>query len=187
MVWLTKVNHDISKEAINMKNRNKKLLTIAGGTVIGLALVLAISTQFKKAPQEEDKLPLILPVESTEVTPNKPTEEKEVVVTIPTAPTSPPQETLPPQTDQLEQKIQADPIKSKEPDPPKLPEGTDIKNPEKQPEYESEEIEKQPEESTATPKGNSIPGFDNVPDGGANQIIEDSKMYENGNKIGIMD
>ena len=34
--------------------------------------------------------------------------------------------------------------------------------------------------------GNSIPGFDNVPDGGANQGEYVDDMYENGNKVGTM-
>jgi hypothetical protein len=35
--------------------------------------------------------------------------------------------------------------------------------------------------------GDGLPGFDNVPDGGANQVTDADDMYENGNKIGNMD
>ena len=100
---------------------------------------------------------------------------------------NPPKETLPPQTDKEEQKIQPDPVKPEPPEPPKLPEGIDEENPDQKPEYKPEDTEKKPEENPPASNGNSIPGFDNVPDGGANQIIEDENMYENGNKIGIMD
>ena len=79
-------------------------------------------------------------------------------------------------------------------DKPAQPEEETLTDPEKKP--DGTEVEATPEpvdHDTYVPPaddGNSggvLPGFDFVPDGGANTVIQADDMYENGNKIGSMD
>ena len=57
------------------------------------------------------------------------------------------------------------------------------------PTYTPEDTEKKPTPPPVEKPqgGGGLPGFDNVPDGGANQVTNADDMYENGNKIGSMD
>ncbi len=169
-----------------MTEKMKKRLAITGASAIGLALVVAIGLQFQKAPVESDTLPQ-QPQSSESVKPE--VQPPQVVVTPPSVSESQPAESLPPQTDLPEQKLQPDPVKPEAPsEPPALPENADTKNPEKPPEYKPEETEKKPaaSEPSKPQGGGGLPGFDNVPDGGANQVTNADDMYENGNKIGDM-
>ena len=163
-----------------MTEKTKKRLTIATVSVLGLALVVAIGMQFTKASDKPDTLPQT-EQGSSDVTPE--VQPPGVVVTPPDTTSTPPAESLLPQTDLPEQKLQPDPVK------PELPADTDISDPAKPPEYKLEDTEKKP---TPPPEskpqgGGGLPGFDNVPDGGANQVTNADDMYENGNKIGDMD
>lgn len=170
-----------------MTEKMKKRLAITGACAIGLALVVAIGLRFQKAPGEPDTLPQ-LPQSSESVKPE--VQPPQVVVTLPSVPESQPAESLPPQTDLPEQKLQPDPVKPEAPsEPPALPEDADTKNPEKPPEYKPEDTEKKPAPpAPSAPQGGGggLPGFDNVPNAGANQGEHLDDMYENGNKIGDM-
>lgn len=169
-----------------MSDKIKRRLAIAGAAVIGLALVVAIGMRFAKEPVRPDASSQE-PVSSSDVAPDiqNSTEKKEAVVS--PQPTSEPEssETLPPQTDLPEQKLQSNPVKPEAPAKPELPKDADTTNPFKPPEYKPEDKEKKPA-GESKPQG-GLPGFDNVPDGGANQVINADDMYENGNKIGEMD
>ena len=152
--------------------------------------------QFAKAPDKPDTLPQT-EQGSSSVTPE--VQPPEVVVTPPNNTPSQPVETLPPQTDLPEQKLQPDPVKPEAPDNPKTPDGTDRtpnsdknhdftpENPDTPPTYKPEDTEKKPTPSESKPQGGGLPGFDNVPNAGANQGERLDDMYENGNKIGDMD
>lgn len=168
-----------------MSDKTKRRLAIAGASVIGLALVIAIGMQFAKEPAKSDASSQE-PVSSSDAAPviQDNTEKKEVVVSPQTTPES--SETLPPQTDLPEQKLQPDPVKPEAPAKPELPKDTDTKNPAKPPEYKPEDTEKKPTAESKPQNGGGLPGFDNVPDGGANQGEYLDDMYENGNKIGEM-
>jgi outer membrane biosynthesis protein TonB len=172
-----------------MSDKTKRRLTIAGAVVICIALVVAIGMRFAKEPVRPDASSQE-PVSSSEMAPDiqDKTDKKEVVVS--PQPTTEPEssETLPPQTDLPEQKLQPDPVKPEAPAKPELPKDADTTNPSKSPEYKPEDTEKKPAASESKPQsGGGLPGFDNVPDGGANQVINADDMYENGNKIGEMD
>ena len=176
-----------------MSDKTKRRLTIAGASVIGLALVIAIGMQFTKEPVKSDASSPE-PVSSSEVAPDiqNNTEEKEVVVS--PQPTSEPEstETLPPQTDLPEQQLQPDPVKPEAPENPVLPEDADTTDPSNPPEYKSEDTEKE-STSESEPQGGEtkdgkvyLPGFGWVTEtGGSGSTADD--MYENGNKIGEMD
>lgn len=98
------------------------------------------------------------------------------------------------------QEIQPDPEKTedeKPQEPPVLAEDADVTNPDTKPAYE-EEPEKKPENPTPpvddTPKTGDtkdgmvyVEGFGWLPDEGAGSGTAADDMYENGNKVGIMD
>lgn len=189
---------------MKMTEKTKKYLAIGGGVVICAGLIVAIGLQFGKAPAGEDKLP----EESSTVTqivvdPSVPvsgsteesTEEKEVVILPNTdvaggTDTSQSVDTRPPQTDQTEQSIQPEVTKPAEPEktvktnPTQKPDGTKVDTP---PPPVDHDTYIPPADAGNQTSGGGLPGFDNVPDGGANQVIEAPDMYENGNKIGSMD
>ena len=152
---------------------------------ISIALIFAISSQFEKPIKVEDTPPPTPPSAASEVNPsiNLPSEEKDTATNTET----PPEQVLPPQTDKEEQKIQPDPVKPEPPEPPKLPEGIDEENPDQKPEYKPEDTEKKPEENPPASNGNSIPGFDNVPDGGANTVIIGESDGDINKQVGTMD
>lgn len=171
-----------------MSDKTKRRLAIAGAAIIGLALVVAIGMRFTKEPTKPDASSQE-PISSSDVAPDiqNSTEKKEVVVSPKPTPEPESTETLPPQTDLPEQKLQSDPVKPEAPAKPELPKDADTTNPSKPPEYKPEDTEKKPAPESKPQNGGGLPGFDNVPDGGANQVINADDMYENGNKIGEMD
>lgn len=171
-----------------MSDKTKRRLAIAGAAVICIALVIAIGMRFAKEPVRPDASSQE-PVSSSDVAPDiqNNTKEKEVVVSPQPSSESESSETLPPQTDLPEQKLQPDPVKPEAPAKPELPKDADNKNPAKPPEYKPEDTEKKPAHESKPQGGGGLPGFDNVPDGGDNQVINADDMYENGNKIGEMD
>ena len=132
--------------------------------------------QFAKAPDKPDTLPQS-EQGSSSVTPE--VQPPDVVVTPPNHTPSQPVETLPPQTDLPEQKLQSDPVKPEAPENPKTADGTD-RTPSSDKDHDFTP-ESKPQ------GGGGLPGFDNVPNAGANQGERLDNMYENGNKIGDMD
>ncbi len=73
--------------------------------------------------------------------------------------------------------------KPKAPEPPKVSDKTDTTNPKQPPEYKPEDTEKKPVESKTQ---GGLPGFDNVPDGGANQVIEGKSDGDINKQVGSM-
>lgn len=172
-----------------MSDKTKRRLVIAGAAVIGLALVIAIGMRFAKEPVKPDAFSQE-PVSSSNVAPEiqDKTEKKEVVVSPQPASEPESSETLPPQTDLPEQKLQPDPVKPEAPAKPELPKDADTTNPSKPPEYNPEDTEKKPAASESKPQsGGGLPGFDNVPDGGANQVIEVDGDGDINKQVGEMD
>lgn len=177
-----------------MKERTKKILSVTGLAVIGTALILGIwMRQYREEepfvpadvspPMEESSV-----IESEEPMAEEPEEliiEKEPEVRI----------------GEKKQEIQSAPMKTEEEkpsDPPELKENTNVENPDKEPVYKEEapkEPEKKSEAPSTAPKDGDrkdgmiyIEGFGWIVDeggGGSGIVAED--MYENGNKIGIMD
>ena len=171
-----------------MSDKTKRRLTIAGAVVICIALVVAIGMRFAKEPVRPDASSQE-PVSSSEMAPDiqDKTDKKEVVVS--PQPTTEPEssETLPPQTDLPEQKLQPDPIKPEAPAKPELPKDADTQNPAKPPEYKPEDTEKKPAAESKPQGVGGLPGFDNVPDGGANQVIEVDGDGDINKQVGEMD
>ena len=171
-----------------MSDKTKRRLAIAGAAVICIALVIAIGMRFAKEPTRPDASSKE-PVSSSDVAPDiqDKTEKKEVMVS--PQPTSEPEstETLPPQTDLPEQKLQPDPVKPEAPAKPEVPKDADTTNPSKPPEYKPEDTEKKPAAESKPQGDGGLPGFDNVPDGGANQVIEVDGDGDINKQVGEMD
>ena len=184
---------------MKMTEKTKKYLAIGGGAVICIALIAAISLQFGKAPAGED----VLPEESPSATdividpgnlPTETDEGKTEPVIQPNTDTAgnagQAADSRPAQTDQTEQSIQpevtkpAEPEKSVKTDPTQKPDGTKVDTP---PTPVDHDTYTPPADAGSQNSGGGLPGFDNVPNGGANQVIQADDMYENGNKIGSMD
>lgn len=180
-----------------MTEKMKKRLTIAGACAIGLALLVAIGMQFTKVPSEPDILPQ--PEQSSSVSPEL--QKPNVVVTPPSSTASQSVESLPPQTDLPEQKLQPDPVKPEASEPPKASDGTDRapsdsknhdftpESPDAPPTYKPEDTEKKPTPpAESKPQGGGgLPGFDHVPDGGANTVIEGKSDGDINTQVGTMD
>ena len=182
---------------MKMNEKMKKRVAIGGCTIIGIALVAAIGLQFSKAPAQADALPHESPTNSEvsvsppeTVKPTSPTEEKEVVVQPNPAQTaqesSQAVDSRPAQTDQTEQSIQPEVTKpviteEQKKDQTQKPNGEKVTS---EPEVVDHDTYTPPVEPPKSQGG--LPGFDNVPDGGANTVIPADDMYENGNKIGDM-
>lgn len=171
-----------------MSDKTKRRLAIAGAAVIGLALVAAIGMRFAKEPVKPDASSQ-KPVNSSDVAPEiqNSTEKKEVVVSPQPTPEPESPETLPPQTDLPEQKLQPDPVKPAAPAKPELPKDADTTNPSKPPDYKPEDTEKKPAAESKPQGGGGLPGFDNVPDAGANQVIEVDGDGDINKQVGEMD
>lgn len=163
----------------NINDKTKKWLSIAGLGIVCVALVIAISFQFKIKTSTDDRT---APASAAtgEINPSAnmgdKVGEKGVVI-----PASESIDDTAAQTDQLVQNLQpavtkpAEPTESQKTDPSQKPSG--------------EKVEKQ----TSEPKGGEkkdgqvyLPGFGWVSETGGSGTTADD-MYENGNKIGIMD
>jgi cytoskeletal protein RodZ len=186
----------------NMNDKTKKRLIMVGGLAISVALIVMIGGKLTKEPVAEE----INQTQSTAFSdvvvekPNGTETNKNDEVTV--EPIEVPKET---KVDSgaddtgTEQKIQGE--------VPDKPTYTDkqLKDPTQKPDGEKVDPPKSEEKNPTTttkpkpkPKPNKpvttteqkpsggLPGFDSVPDGGANQVIEVNDMYENGNKIGDM-
>ena len=176
----------------NMNEKSKKRMIIAGGILISVVLIFMIGTRLQKELVND------VPVQNAGagtseaiVDGSNTTEstEKEEVILPPIEVTESPSDGNGGDDTGTEQTIQADipekPIYTEEQlaDTAQKPNGEKVDPP--------KDEDTTPSTGTAQtiepkPSG-GLPGFDSVPDGGANQVIEATDMYENGNKIGEMD
>ncbi len=195
-----------------MKEKTKKALAICSGTAVSIALACVICTQFIKPEEEiatlklpEQTMPSVTAaVSTTTATTPKPIEKEE--------PCKEDDEKLPIETDEElpeeenddteyieidqsfpEAEKPTEVVASTTPPPPEITDTAALTNPDKEPEYEPEQIkvtkptEKEDKPSNGDKKDGYIylNGFGWVADkggGGEAEYAED--MYENGNKIG---
>jgi hypothetical protein len=186
---------------MKINEKTKKVLTIAGGTIVGLALVVAIGSQFAKAPKDADTLASSAAVVS-DVNPSIDTDtstgEKDIVVKQNTDSTEETIDESPAQTDQPEQNIQpevtkpAAPSEKQKTDPTKKPDGEKVTGTPKAEEHDNVTPSADTKKNENEPQGGEtqngkvyLPGFGWVTDTGGFGTTADD-MYENGNKIGDM-
>lgn len=184
-----------------MKQSTKKWLAVAGGLALCAVLVVLITGQFTKEPPQEAPLPATssqpgdVVVRDPEVSgvPESQTPEKEddLVVVKPEVPATTPA----PDggggavSSGPEQTIQADPVKptpSEEElkDPTQKPDGAPVQG---TPTPEDHDNVTPPPPPPSTNTGGGLPGFDNVPDAGPNQVIEGQSDGDINKQVGIMD
>lgn len=198
---------------MKLAERTKRYLAIGGGAVICIGLIAAISLQFGKAPAGEDTLPeessaaAEIVVDLSDVQEEETNADEELVINTETSTAvkteegTQPVDSRPAQTDQTEQSIQPDVTKPEKPseeiltDPTQKPDGTKVETPPVP--VEHEEVITPPETTPAAGEPQAgdtqdgqiyVPGFgwvENQGGGGSGTTADD--MYENGNKIGIMD
>lgn len=181
-----------------MKNITKKWLTVAGCLAVCAVLVFVIAGQFGREPVTDDPLPTSnsQPKDVVVTEPDGGDDHAEKKDDVEVKPEIPGVSSTPGASGDngavssgTEQTIQPDPVKP-EPDektlkdPTQKPDGTPVEG---TPKPEEHNNVTPPPVPPSTNTGGGLPGFDNVPDGGTNQVIEADDMYESGNKIGIMD
>ncbi|WP_409969137.1 hypothetical protein RFF05_04115 [Bengtsoniella intestinalis] len=172
-----------------MKN-TKKWLIIIGALIVCALLVALISQQMNGDVVEDDPLPTVTE-EPTDVVvditvPNE--QKEEITITVPD---------ISEDINQPAGAVDTGTEQTIQPDIPEKPTYTEeeLSNPDQTP--NSIPVEAPTEENPdPTPVENQIatenssgglPGFDDVPYMGENQAIYAEDMYENGNKVGIMD
>lgn len=181
----------------NMNPKIKKWLAVAGGLALCAVLVVLIGQRFQTPEPADDPLPSqSSEVSDVTVDPKEPdSTEKEVIVI-------PPDTSQPVPTDNgavssgTEQTIQGDASKPEYTedqlkDPTQKPNGEKVTEPPKAVNHDKveqpKETPKQEPSSKPSGGGNSIPGFDNVPDGGANhgEVVDGDGDINK--QVGIMD
>lgn len=183
----------------NMNPKMKKWLAVAGGLALCAVLVVLIGQRFQTPKPVDTPLPSqSSEVSNVTVDPSEPVsseKEKEVIVT-------PPDTSQPVSTDNgavsngTEQTIQGDVSKPEYTeeqlkDPTQKPNGEKVTESPKAVDHDQVEQPKETPKQESSPKpssgGNSIPGFDNVPDGGANhgEVVDGDGDINK--QVGIMD
>ena len=202
---------------MKLTEKTKRYLAVGGGSMICIALIAVISLQFGKTSSGEDVLPEeTSAVTEIVVDPGiAQTEEAQADIELVIKPetdritdtiketgeTVCPVDSRPAQTDQTEQSIQPDVTKPEAPsedvltNPTQMPDGTKLETPPVPVEHEAVVTPAEPTPAPGEPQAGDIqdgqiyvPGFgwvENHGGGGLGTALDD--MYENGNKIGIMD
>ncbi|MDO5594751.1 MAG: hypothetical protein Q4G01_08090 [Eubacteriales bacterium] len=185
-----------------MKNATQKWLAVAGCLILCVALVLIINSQFAKEPIT-DAPPPASSSQQSDVTVDKPdssgtpqTEKEESGSAVkPELPSTDPT----PSDDGAsgggavssgtEQTIQSDPVKPEYDEevlknPTQKPDGTPVEG---KPEAQDHDSVEPPPPPPSTNTGGGLPGFDNVPNAGPNQVVEGKSDGDINKQVGIMD
>lgn len=183
----------------NINDKTKKRLIIVGGILICTVLVFLISTSLQKELVTDTAVPetsaitgeVVVddsrPAESTE--PMEPTEKEEVTVPAIEVMDSPVDVAAADDTG-TEQTIQADipekPTYTEEQltDPTQKPNGEKVDHPKE--EVATPTAPKETKQTAEQNTSGGLPGFDSVPDGGANQVIEGESDGDINTQVGTM-
>lgn len=185
-----------------MRNKLMKRLVVTGGIIVIVFLVILLGGRFQKEPYAEEPIPTDTNTNS-EVIVNNPDiletedkEEKENKVTVAPIITEGPSQDDNAEDAKTEQKIQEDipskPTYTEEQlaDPTKKPNGEKVEEP-KVKENKTTATPKPEENTNNNPEDNNtsggLPGFDDVPDGGANQVIDGDSDGDIDKQVGTMD
>lgn len=178
-----------------MNDKTKKWLIVAGGLALSAVLVVAITGQFKT----EKPVDAPLPSQSSQISDvtvdpkvsDSAEKEKEVVIQQPN--TTPPTNSDNGAVDKgTEQTIQGDVTKPEYTEealknPDQKPNGDPVTEQDKPQEHDKVETPVTPPAPSKPSGGNSIPGFDNVPNLGENQVIEGKSDGDINKQVGTMD
>lgn len=175
----------------NMNDKTKKWLVVAGVLAVSAVLIAMISGQFRTAPINDVEIPpqnsdgQNVAVETPNII------EEENGITVPDIEVPGPSENPNGDDTGTDQTIQPNvpekPTYTEEEltNSNQKPNGEKVEPPTAENPTPPQTQEKQQENPTKPTGG--LPGFDNVPNMGENQTIIADDMYENGNKVGIMD
>lgn len=189
-----------------MTMKTKRGLAVGVGTVMCAALAILIATQFApddkqlttSTPSTESKPAVSVEISTAKHEENKPIEVEKPTESIAITPENDPEKEAANFIEgggiEIEQNF-PEPEKDNEPPAPPVIEDEEIlTNPDKEPNYDPEQVEvkPQPETPSSTPKHGDkkdgmiyINGFGWVVDeGGGGVGYTDNEMYQNGNKIG---
>ncbi len=154
----------------NINDKTKKRLTVAGCLALCVVLAVLIGSRFTPEKSAEQSLPS-QGTQSSEVTVDSNTEkEKEVVVAAPNS-------SQPAITDNgadssgTDQTIQGDVSKPPEPSKEQITDPSQKPNASSKPNTDTG-TGNNPASGGSPQTGGGLPGFENVPDGGPNQVIE---------------
>lgn len=183
-----------------MKSSTKKWLAVACGLALCAVLVVLITGQFQKEQPQEAPLPtassqpgdvVVTPPDASGAPESQTPEEKDEPVMKPEIPSSTPAPDAGggAVSSGTEQTIQPDPVKPTPnedalKDPTQKPDGTPVEG---TPTPEDHNNVTPPPPPPSTNTGGGLPGFDNVPDGGPNQVIEVDGDGDINKQVGIMD
>lgn len=181
-----------------MKNTTKKWLTVAGCLAVCAVLVFVIAGQFGREPVTDDPLPTSnsQPKDVVVTEPGGAVDNTEKKDDVEVKPEIPDVSSTPGASGDngavssgTEQTIQPDPVKP-EPDedalkdPTQKPDGTPVEG---TPKPEDHNNVTPPPAPPSTNTGGGLPGFDNVPNAGPNQVIEGESDGDINKQVGIMD
>lgn len=180
-----------------MKDKTKKALVVGTGLLLSVALIVMIGHQFGQEPTEDVGI-ATENSQTTDVVVDQPntTETEDAVTPTPIDPTALDEVESSNGVDTgTEQTLQPDPVKPEYTeeelsDPTQTPNGIPVEPPtEENPEPSTPVIESNEPTGGETSNGQIyIPGFGWIDDeGGGGTGIAVDDMYENGNKVGIMD
>lgn len=196
-----------------MKNNTKKWLTVAGCLVVCVVLVIVIASSFSKDKVTDDPLPpsssqqndVVVDPDSSTLPPAESGDDQEPEDDVTVNPETPDANTNADEGNGVdftgtEQTIQPDPAKPEYTedelkDPTKTPDGTSVEGTPEPQDHDTYEPPKDIPVSSGEPQGGDtnaagqtyLPGFGWIENSGENQVIHADDMYENGNKIGIME
>ncbi len=186
-----------------MRNKRMKRLVVAGGMIAMVFLIVLIGRRFQKDPATEATIPTDKS-QSSEVVVKNPDKleaaEKEVKVTVAPIATEAPSKENSSVDKGTEQKIQSDvtpkPTYTKEQltDPTKKPNGEKVETPKTKdkkatptPKPDKNTDKKTNTKTEDNKSSGGLPGFDNVQDGGANQVIDGDSDGDLDKQVGNMD
>ena len=186
-----------------MRNKRMKRLVVAGGIIAMVFLIVLIGRRFQKDPTTDATIPTDNS-ESSEVVVKNPDKleaaEKEVKVTVAPIATEAPSKESSSVDKGTEQKIQSDvtpkPTYTKEQltDPTKKPNGEKVETPKTKdkkatptPKPDKNTDKKTNNKTEDNNSSGGLPGFDNVQDGGANQVIDGDSDGDLDKQVGNMD
>lgn len=185
-----------------MRNKPMKRLVVTGAIIVIVFLIILLGRRFQKEPYTEEPIPTDINsngevvVNNPDILETEDKEEKENKVTVAPIITEGPSQDDNAENAKTEQEIQEDippkPTYTEEQltDPTKKPNGEKVEEP-KVKENKTTATAKPEENTNNTPADNNssggLPGFDDVPDGGANQVIDGDSDGDIDKQVGTMD
>ena len=188
-----------------MRNKPMKRLVVTGAIIVIVFLIILLGRRFQKEPYTEEPIPTDINTNSDVIVNNpdiletkdkESKEETENKVTVAPIITEGPSQDDNAENAKTEQKIQEDispkPTYTEEQltDPTKKPNGENVEEP-KVKENKTTATPKPEENTNNTPEDNNssggLPGFDDVADGGANQVIDGDSDGDIDKQVGTMD